>query len=280
MSDKVEVQDKRQHPFYLIYNEVIELFGPKIGAYGLAVYNVLVYYANERQEAWPSYQAIADQLGISRRKVVSTIDLLVAVGLIDRQQRKSPSGDLTSNVYTLLRIKRGGSAQDALPSAPRATPSAQDARRVVHRMHDGSAPRAQEQDPMNKIQSEQDPKTDDDDNARACETTDEVLQSWRDNIDGSMTPILVGKLKALIDEYGAPAVLHGITAAVEAGTRNVRYVATCAKNFAAGNDRPPPKPYRNGRYNNGRDRPDEEDDTAEARRRRYIPDEYRDIILG
>jgi hypothetical protein len=65
-----------------------------------------------------------------------------------------------------------------------------------------------------------------------------VFTAWAENMPGTMTPILGEKLHSLIDECGAPAVIHGITAAVEAGARNLNYVSKCASNHAAGGTKP------------------------------------------
>lgn len=156
--DAVEVTDGRKHPFFVVDNDLIAIYGPKIGAYGIAVYNVLAYYANKKDQAWPSYQTIADHLGISRPKVVTTINALIECGLISKEHRYSSSGDKTSNSYTLSDIHETGSKQD-LPRSKRHLPPSQpnlpqgdkpDLPRGKRRVH--------EQDPLNKTHSfEQDP---------------------------------------------------------------------------------------------------------------------------
>lgn len=163
--DQVEVTDGRKHPFFVLDNDLIAVYGPKIGVYGVAVYNVLAFYANKKDMAWPSYQTIADHLGMSRRKVITAIDALIACGLVQKDNRYTASGDKTSNNYILVSLHDAGSKQgaprgahNALPSAPHTPPGEQSAPQ-------GSAPharrgarRAQEQDPMNNTHSsEQDP---------------------------------------------------------------------------------------------------------------------------
>lgn len=159
-TDSIEVSDARKHPFYVLDNDLIGIYGPKIGVYGIAVYNVLAYYANKKDMAWPSYQTIADHLGMSRRKVITAIDSLVACGLVKKDSRYTPSGDKTSNNYILVSIHGEGSKHGALGSAHNALPSAPHTPHSEHGAPRGSAPPArrgaqgaQEQDPMNKTQS-------------------------------------------------------------------------------------------------------------------------------
>lgn len=117
MSDKII--DRREPGFYIVDNEVIEVFGARIGVYGIAVYNVLLKFANASGEnAFPSYQKIADLLGISRPKAIEGVKILLEHGLIEKTPRMSSSGDPTTNIYTLLDVKKiaGGSKQDLLGS--------------------------------------------------------------------------------------------------------------------------------------------------------------------
>jgi len=82
---------------------VIATYGPRIGAYGVAVYAVLAEHANRRTQAcWPSIGLIASQLRLSRSTVKKTLRMLEAEGLIRIQARRDPQGDPTSHCYTLL----------------------------------------------------------------------------------------------------------------------------------------------------------------------------------
>lgn len=136
---KDTLQDDRRRPFYMIDNDIIDKYGAQIGAYGVAVYNLLARYAsNQDKKAFPSYQTIANKLGMSRRKVIETIALLIDAGLIHKDQRFDEVGDAASNTYTLADLG-GGSAPHAPPSAQSAPPSAPETPQVVHHMHQGSA---------------------------------------------------------------------------------------------------------------------------------------------
>lgn len=145
--------DHREPGFYVIDNEIIDVFGTKLGVYGISVYNVLVRFANAGGEnAFPSYQTIADLLGISRPKVIDQVKLLLEYGLVKKTARKSASGDPTTNVYTLLNAKKvaGGGKQDLLPSK-------QDLLGGGKQDLLGGKPRLPDQDTVTNTHSDQDP---------------------------------------------------------------------------------------------------------------------------
>ena len=62
---------------------------------------------------------------------------------------------------------------------------------------------------------------------------DNIFLVWQDNIS-PLTPIVGEKVKALVEEYGEEAVLHGINAACEQNVRTIPYVASCARNYLNG----------------------------------------------
>lgn len=62
---------------------------------------------------------------------------------------------------------------------------------------------------------------------------DNVFLVWQDNIS-PLTPIVGEKVKALVEEYGEEAVLHGINAACEQNVRTIPYVTSCARNYLNG----------------------------------------------
>lgn len=53
------------------------------------VLSVICSYSNSSNIAFPSYQTIADDSGISRRKVIDVISELVALGCIKKTERRS-----------------------------------------------------------------------------------------------------------------------------------------------------------------------------------------------
>ena len=67
-----------------------------------------------------------------------------------------------------------------------------------------------------------------------------IISLWNSNIM-PVTPLVGEKLKALSDEVGYAAMEQAITKAVEHGARNFAYVQACARNIAAGNNKPEKK---------------------------------------
>lgn len=148
------LKDGREPGFYIIDNELIEHYGATIGVYGVAVYNVLAHYANKNgTHIFPSYQTIADKLGISRIQVIRTIKLLVETGLIKKESRVDNAGDMTSNEYTLVRLK--GGIPQILPSNSQIPPSKQQKPQVVSDSYQGGISQIPDLDPLNKTQLEQ-----------------------------------------------------------------------------------------------------------------------------
>ena len=80
---------------------------------------VICTYSNDSNVAFPSYQTIANDSGISRRKAIDIISELVDLGCIKKTERKSAKGDYTANDYVVMI----GSADFALPSESGALPS-------------------------------------------------------------------------------------------------------------------------------------------------------------
>jgi hypothetical protein len=128
--------------FYMVDNRIIEEYGSIIGVFGIAVYNLIAKYSNEKGEnAFPSYQTIADKLGISRPKAVTTINQLVELGLIKKEKRRDDAGDSTSNLYTIVPMGGG---------KPHLPPSTSDLPQVVNDINHGGKPRLPYQDVINK----------------------------------------------------------------------------------------------------------------------------------
>lgn len=78
---------------------------------------VLCSYANNENLAFPSYQTIADDSGISRRKAIENIGELEKLGCIRKIEQKSAKGDHTANDYVVL-IGGADSAPPGENSAP------------------------------------------------------------------------------------------------------------------------------------------------------------------
>ena len=92
---------------YLTDNAIIDDFGPKIGAHGVAVYHALNRFADRQTgECWPKIKKIGAKLRLSESSVKRTLHVLKAVGLITIEPRWSEDGDRTSNLYTLIPVAR------------------------------------------------------------------------------------------------------------------------------------------------------------------------------
>ncbi len=92
----------RPHSFR-IDNIVIDEYGEKIGAIGMAIYSVFSRYADRRtNEAFPNHKTIARKLKIGVSTVKRYIKVLIAHGLVVVQPRFDKAGDRSSNLVILL----------------------------------------------------------------------------------------------------------------------------------------------------------------------------------
>lgn len=82
------------------------------------VLSVICSYSNDSNIAFPSYQTIANDSGISRRKVIDVISELVKLGCIRKTERKSTKGDHTANDYEVLIGKAGFILPGEIPAPP------------------------------------------------------------------------------------------------------------------------------------------------------------------
>lgn len=149
MASRHTARDARAPGWYWSDNDLIDHYGPIVGAYGIAVYSALARYADRDGRAFPSYNKLAEQLHMSRTKVIATIKLLEQHGLITIDQRLDEHGDPASNEYTLVAMARQ-SQEHARGSTPHVLPSTPHAPQVVHQANGGSTPHVSEQDSRNK----------------------------------------------------------------------------------------------------------------------------------
>jgi Helix-turn-helix domain len=88
---------------YLIDNILVDEYAEKIGAIGIAIYNVLSRYADRKTGVcFPCIGTIAKKLKLGRTTVKKYLKILYKVDLITILHRTSPDGDPTSNSYMLL----------------------------------------------------------------------------------------------------------------------------------------------------------------------------------
>jgi DNA-binding transcriptional MocR family regulator len=96
------VRDRREANWFWMNKAVLDTYGPRIGANGIAIYAFLARCANEQGHAIPSIRFIARHVALSTNTVMKYIDLLAEVGLIEAKTRRDKAGDMTSTEYVLL----------------------------------------------------------------------------------------------------------------------------------------------------------------------------------
>jgi DNA-binding transcriptional MocR family regulator len=102
------VRDQREPGWFFVDNEILDRYGSDLGAYGVAVYNVLSRHTrNERQQVNLSNRDIAATLGISHDRVRKSLADLVNMGLIYLEVPDRPSQGSISTI-TLLKVKTTG----------------------------------------------------------------------------------------------------------------------------------------------------------------------------
>jgi hypothetical protein len=132
---EIEVRDNRNGGYLWMDNEILEVYGPAIGPYGIALYAALAMHANDKREdgqiVWPAYETMADMTGMDRRSAIRAMKALQAVGLvyIPKREKDAPR---TSNHVTLLPIEK-------LPRGPARKPARRAARQKVAAMVAGDS---------------------------------------------------------------------------------------------------------------------------------------------
>ena len=99
MSTEQTYEVRRLHSFSIIADAVLD--DPRVGRAELLVYMALVRHADKEGSCFPSYQRIADVARLSRKTAIVAIDKLVSLGIVQKQERKDPAGDSTSNLYLI-----------------------------------------------------------------------------------------------------------------------------------------------------------------------------------
>ena len=90
-------------PHYRIDNILMDEYGEKIGAIGIAIYNALSRYADRQTGiCYPCIGTIAKKLKLGRTTVKKYLRMLLKYGLIAISSRLSEEGDPTSNSYRIL----------------------------------------------------------------------------------------------------------------------------------------------------------------------------------
>lgn len=105
---KAKIRDRRKAGWFRIDDEIIEVYGPQIGAHGVAVYAALCKHAGKDESSHPGLRLLCEKLKIGRKKLLDTLAKLKEVGLIEIEV-----GDRAHvSVYTLLDVPKGGSNEN------------------------------------------------------------------------------------------------------------------------------------------------------------------------
>jgi hypothetical protein len=103
--ESLSIRDQRQPGWFFVDNEIVDVFGERLGAYGIAVYCVLSRYAkNGSQQVNLSARDIGKALSISQDRVRKSLTDLVEVELIHLLIPEHPAPGLISTI-TLLNVK-------------------------------------------------------------------------------------------------------------------------------------------------------------------------------
>lgn len=97
------IRDHRGKNWFWAENAIIDVYGPQLGSYAVAVYMVLCRMADDStQTAYPSHNTIARRLNVSKPTVIKALKALEAAGLVDILERPKDNKENESNIYTLL----------------------------------------------------------------------------------------------------------------------------------------------------------------------------------
>ncbi len=101
---RLNVRDRRKPKRLYIDNVFFRGgYAAKVGPYGIAIYAALAMHAdNYTQEAWPSYNTLADLTGMSRRQVIRKVAELAELNLVAIETRINSKKFYDSNVIALL----------------------------------------------------------------------------------------------------------------------------------------------------------------------------------
>ena len=100
------LRDVRTGNNFYIDNILIDEYGPKIGVYGIAIYNVIVRHSNGNTgtNSFPSHATIARKVDCSVPMVKKTIKKLIELKLLKSIPRYKDSRR-TSNEYWILNVQ-------------------------------------------------------------------------------------------------------------------------------------------------------------------------------
>jgi len=126
-SNVATLRDQRTEKRFFVDNIFVDTYGPIIGPYGHAVYNVLLRHSTPKGTgAFPSHKTIAEKSGCGPTKVKKVLKQFQDLGLIFVVKRfNEETGRQTSNEYLILDppvVLKTGVVTDTPPRYPADTP--------------------------------------------------------------------------------------------------------------------------------------------------------------
>lgn len=129
----VELSDERSKPYVWITHDVIDSFGPVIGAVGLGVYLAIARTADwakpgqERGNSFRSINTLCKSLGMSKPTFLKHLAALEKCGLLRIDRRTKAKGDHDLNCYTLTdppqpKKNTNGGGKESLPPSENSLP--------------------------------------------------------------------------------------------------------------------------------------------------------------
>jgi len=108
---KDNLRDGRVKNWFYLENDLLDC--EDLNIYEKMIYIVIARYVNKEDKAFPSVPTIAKKGSMSERQVQTIINSLVKKGLIKKEPRINKyNKSKTSNLYTLLSVKRNQSDKD------------------------------------------------------------------------------------------------------------------------------------------------------------------------
>ncbi len=105
------LRDGRIKNWFYLENDLLDR--EDLSIYEKMIYIVIARYVNKEDKAFPSVPTIAKKGSMSTRQVQMIINSLVKKGLIKKEPRINKyNKSKTSNLYTLLSVKRNQSDKD------------------------------------------------------------------------------------------------------------------------------------------------------------------------
>jgi hypothetical protein len=190
----------------------------------------LVDFANDEGLLWPSIPTIAAKVRLSERQTMRQMESLIASGYVERIHRGDGRG--RSSMYKLT-LK--GDASDTLCDEKRVTPVTPiSEKRVTSEVKRVTPVTVKGDIAMSHYPLEPSLKPTTTPNG----AVGGVFKLWEQNMPGTLSPVLVDQIHAMIAETSAESVIEGIKVAVANGVRKPSYVRGVAVRHASGEGKP------------------------------------------